>query len=161
MPKPWTVKHVRWKPVHPDGADISVFSCYTSLHFSTTSFPYLQLFICIWKARGWELQKKITFGIHTRMSDAIWFGSGILLYLKWWNNNKCEASDDLFINLFLVYCFLYENAFWLAVRFITAPLQQIAVNGKKTTKTQICRVFLSSPVAKLFCHLLIVLVSNI
>lgn len=52
-----------------------------------------------------RIAENITFGINARMSDTICFQSGILLYLKRWNNNKCAALEDLFINLFLVYYF--------------------------------------------------------
>ena len=157
----WRIRQAACTPGRDTAADFTVFGCYVSLHFSTTSFPYLQLFICIRKARSSELQKNITFGIKTHMSDAICFWSGILLYLKWWNNSTCAASDDLFINLFLVYYFLEEHAFRFGGRFITAPTRQITANGKKTTKTQICCIFLSSPLAKLFCQPWIVSESNI
>lgn len=73
------------------------------LHFITVFYYFFSMFT---KARSWELQKNVTFGINTRMSDTICFWSRILLYLNRWNINKCTASDDLFINLFLVYYFL-------------------------------------------------------
>lgn len=73
----------RMKPhtAHPNGADFSILGSYISLHFSTTSLPYLQPWFCIWKAGSWELQENVNFGINTRMSDAICFRRRVLLYL--------------------------------------------------------------------------------
>lgn len=86
---PGTMKHKPLQPAHVDGASFSFwyyfFSIFTTIYLHMES---MQLRIAA-KRIFWKKY----------MSDAFWFRSRIL-YLKWWNNNKCAASDDLFINLF-------------------------------------------------------------